>query len=360
MHYCLVKEKIKVVTYYIIFLIIGVLLFLGRTKQFQQFKKVNFFLVGAILMLVSGLHYTPGGDYLAYSIEYEQAKISGFFSGIPIASVLIANLSQLIYDDYATWFFIYAIITVGGISYTLYRRSINFEYSILLFIFMGMWHESFNVVKQYAAIAVLFWAQQFLFTKNLKKWVLSCLGAMCFHPTAILMIPAYFLVTTKVNVKKVIAYVFIAIVLAISYEYLFEVASFLKADTAATALDSDVGSRSVSLLRIVVNCIPAIFYLLMREFHGLKKSNELTVWANFSLLNAMIFIAGSQSVYVTRFSLYTAIFGTLLYPYLLSEIRDRKIRFIVGIIILIAYFIFWNVDVTKTELTSNFQWIFDR
>lgn len=348
------------VTYYIIFLIIGVLLFLGRTKQFQQFKKVNFFLVGAILMLVSGLHYTPGGDYLAYSIEYEQAKISGFFSGIPIASVLIANLSQLIYDDYATWFFIYAIITVGGISYTLYRRSINFEYSILLFIFMGMWHESFNVVKQYAAIAVLFWAQQFLFTKNLKKWVLSCLGAMCFHPTAILMIPAYFLVTTKVNVKKVIAYVFIAIVLAISYEYLFEVTSFLKADTATTALDSDVGSRSVSLLRIVVNCIPAIFYLLMREFHGLKKSNELTVWANFSLLNAMIFIAGSQSVYVTRFALYTAIFGTLLYPYLLSEIRDRKIRFIVGIIILIAYFIFWNVDVTKTELTSNFQWIFDR
>lgn len=347
-------------TYYMMFLIISILLFLGRTEQFQQFRKMNYFLVGAILMLVSGLRYTPGGDYLTYSIEYEQAKTSGFFSGIPIASVLITNLSQIIYDDYATWFFIYALITVGGISYTLYKRSINFEYSILLFIFMGMWHESFNAVKQYAAIAVLFWAQQFLFTKNLKKWALSCLGAMCFHPTAVLMVPVYFLATTKINVKKVIAYAFIAIVLAMSYEYLFDVASFLKADTATTSLDSDVGSRSVNLLRIFVNCVPAVFYLLMSVFHGLKKSSELTIWANFSLLNAMVFIAGSQSVYVTRFALYMAIFATLLYPYLLSEIRDRKIRFIVGIIILIMYFIFWNVDVTKNDLTSNFQWIFDR
>lgn len=348
--------------FYCMLFIVTILLLLGNTKQFHAFRKINYFLVCIILILFSGFRYTPWGDYATYMIGFDHYKSSGLFSGEVIGSVIIAHLTSLISDDYALWFFVYSFFTIGLITYTIYKHSVNYEYSILLFILMGMWHVSFNIVKQYAAIAILFYAQDFIINKQFKRWVLACLVAACFHISALLMIPVYFLLISKVSLKKIILYIFIGIILYVSYQVLFDTMTFLKQGEAVTTMDSAVGERSVNVLRIMVNCVPALLYTYMKYMKvgkQIAENSEIDMLANFSFITAVISLVSMNSVYLARFYAYTDIFSTLLYPYILSRF-SRGIKIVFGIVILICYFIFWSFDLTKGDFAADFDWIFNR
>ena len=47
-----------------------------------------------------------------------------------------------------------SLITVGLVTYTIAKESNYYLISILMYIFLGSWHESFNSVRQSAAAQI--------------------------------------------------------------------------------------------------------------------------------------------------------------------------------------------------------------
>lgn len=347
------------ITYYGMMLIIFLIIFLSKTVQFHGRQKQLVFMIASILIIVSGFRYRVGTDYLTYVRYYDIYKQSSMSFLSQPALTIVARIAALIYDDYATWFFLMALLTIGLIMWSIYKNSINVYLSIVLFVFMGMWHCSFNAVKQYAALAILFFGHKYLIEKNLKMWIVICLIAMTFHVSALIMLPVYFLVERKVDWKQVMLMLALGIGISFSYKILYEIIYFLKQGEHIIAIDSENMTRSVNIFRVLVNCAPIFLYFVFRMLNVIEENEKNRIYINMSLLNAVLYIFGGKSVYLSRFCAYTDIYNVFLVPYLLNGF-SKKSRWMATVLILTLYFFFWRYDLLKTEANYNFQWIFNR
>ena len=331
-------------------------------------------LIAIVLVLVSGLRYRVGTDYAAYMINYEGYKVLKFQS---FGCRVIAIIASWIKDDYSTWFFLMALLTIGLCVYAIANKKEYWQLAVILYLFMGYWHFSFNIVKQSMAMAIILACQDCLLKRHLIKWTIACLVASLFHVSAVIMIPIYFLVTQKITKKQIVITILVGLLISISDEQLFDIIAFLKANEGTESISGSVGARQVNTLRVIVNMIPAILiiplwtkykktdfgtmshFFIDNKIEEVPYGAELTVWSNFALLNAVISFAAHNSVYLTRFCNYTGVFNIFFIPFAVRQINIRGKRIIYTILI-ICYFLFWIFDLSKGSTTAEYHWIFER
>lgn len=311
-----------------------------------------------LLTLVSGLRYMVGTDYPTYVINYELYLHRPLSIFEQPALGIVARISSWIYDDYATWFFIMALITVLPIMYRIFKDNMNPAFSVVLFLFLGCWHGSFNLVKQSAAMAILFLGYKSLVNRKFWRWLIFCLIASMFHITALFMIPVYFLIAPKITVYRTSTLILIGVLILVLYEPLFDMMEFLKQGEGTTGINSSVGSRSVSVLRILVNIAPIAFALAFWKLYD-KNDKRFALLFNMSLFNAIINISSISSVYLNRFCTYTNIFNILFIPYLVKPFKSRT-KFLITTLVCVLYFAFWSYDIYKGSTIRVYQWIFNR
>ena len=74
------------------------------------------------------------------------------------------------------------------------------------------------------------------------------------------------------------------------------------------------------------------------------------------LLNATLMIATSNSTYLARMGIYTAVFLTVGIPELCKEFNYQS-RKIANISIMMAYAMFWWYEISNSGTLSNFRFI---
>ncbi|APH03459.1 EpsG family protein [Bacillus weihaiensis] len=309
------------------------------------------------LILVGGFRWRVGTDYWQYSINYEY-YVNNFWNSLftfeEPGLKFIAWISSIIYDDYTTMFFIASVITITLFVLTLSKYSKMFVFSILLFIFVGVWHGSFNGVKQYLACAIVFAGHRYIINKNLIKYMIVVITASMFHFSVVLMGLLYFVPRTRLNLKHIFILGLATLAIVSSYGFIFElVENFRKSSLATTPY----ALREVSIYRVLVAFAPlAIYFVFTKRF---KLSSEELFYINLLFINAFVVLATSQSAYLARLALYTNAFTIIALPKLLN-MNDKYLKFLLQMIIIILYGIFWYIDVTKSSSLVNYQWIFDK
>ena len=340
--------------------VLAVLLFVVFMKKAVGLNSKTLVVISAIaLIFVAGFRYKVGTDYSVYISNYDVYKESLFSDLSRFGLKLIAVISRLIYDDYATWFFLMSFFTVTLAMVAIYKYSDTPEFSILLYLFLGCWHLSFNIVKQCAAAVVLLVGQKYLFEEKFSKWMLICLLGSLFHVSALLMIPVYFLLKKRVSIKQILLLCFIGLVLYFNYDRLFDLMEFLKEGEGVTSITSAVGEPEVNRLRVLVACSPVLLMLFYKPLYD-ESDVQMRVWTNMSILNAVLYVASMNSVYLTRFCVYTDIFNIFFLPKFFSKMDIKLEKSTLVIICLALYCIFWWTDLSKGSTTQVFHWIFER
>ncbi len=340
--------------------VLAIILFVILLKKVLNLpSKVVVFISAMTLIFVAGFRYEVGTDYPTYVLNYEKYKDLEFTDFSRLGLKLIALFSQFIHDDYATWFFLMSFFTIGLCMVAIYKYSDTPEHSILLYLFLGCWHFSFNIVKQCAAAVVLLVGQKYLFEDKFFKWALVCLFAAIFHVSALLMIPVYFLVRNRVSMKQILLLCFLGLVLYFNYDKLFELIEFMKEGEGITTLTSEVGEREVNRWRVLVACSPVLLMLFYKPLYD-DSDVKMRVWTNMSILNAILYVASMNSVYLTRFCVYTDIFNIFFLPKIFSKMDIKLEKSTLIVICFVLYCIFWWTDLSKGTTLREFQWIFER
>lgn len=324
----------------------------------KDLKKVLFILVTLILLFVAGFRYQVGTDYMQYQKSYSLYKLESLTLLSQPMLTIVALVAEFLYDDPATWFFLMSVITIVPVMKTIWNHSALVSMSILMYLFLGCWHYSFNIVKQSAAAAIIFAAYPALKNREFFKWCLGCAIAALFHVSALLMVPVYFLIGTRISTKRTIFIVAIGIAVTLSYETLFELIAFLKQGESVVQSGWKVSVREVNTLRILVNCVPILLFVMFYKHYD-KENAEFAVLFNASLVNAMLNVASMNSVYLNRFCTYTNIFNILFIPMLFKPLRKKR-TFWIPAVAVILYCAFWAYDLYKGSSTVVFRWIFDR
>lgn len=101
--------------------------------------------------------------------------------------------------NYFWLFFITALIVVYCYLTIIKRYSVNYWFSIFLFITLGVYTFFFNGLRQGIAMAIFALALPYLLEKKLLPYIIVCFFASLFHVTALFMIPFYFLVNLRIK-----------------------------------------------------------------------------------------------------------------------------------------------------------------
>ncbi|WP_448710960.1 EpsG family protein [Microbacterium profundi] len=316
-------------------------------------------MVIAVLAGVSALRWRVGTDYWTYDNIFdryvEELPESFTLVGEP-GLRLLAWLSDAAGAGSAGMFALAAIVTMALIVRTLWRWSPAFAFSIAILIVSGVWHGSFNGIRQYLACAILFAGHRYIIDRKPIRWAFVVLIATFFHVSALVALLMYFVPTKRTSFPIQLAVFALGLVGMFGFASIIE---FVEAFTGDEGLaEGSYVNQSVSLLRIAFAFVPIALYWVFKNRTAVAETNAW-FYVNMLAVYAATYLASANSAYIARFAIYSAPFLAMALVSI-TAVSNPKERALIRGVLLCLFAIFMYVDIAGVSNLSNFQWIFNR
>ena len=280
----------------------------------------------------------------------------GFYS---IATIMY----KILPDNFIAYNFLLAALTFIPIILTIRKYSVNFTFSIILYITMMMYYEGFNGVRQAIAVSLCFSAYPLLYNKKFISYSVVILIAYLFHSTALLMIPLMYLVTRK-SWSKTINITLVILTLTVFalpniWVYLIGFLELIGQEKMANDYSQfNYSDDGINVMRILVAMVPVILSLLF--YKNLKNNNvNIDILINMSLFYLLFLLFGTQLTVLARISSYFGIFNILLIPELASIFKGRD-KLIFKVITITLFFIYMLLLLPVDSNLLPYRFIFNR
>lgn len=175
----------------------------GKTCYVNGKRRSTFIIICIVAFLptiVSGLRYGIGTDYhLTYVRYFDTCRTGNYYGNTYeylyyalnyIVSTLGGNVNIVLYISSVITFLCY----IKGMLY--YGQKISIGVSTLVFMLLS-YNNSMNNVRQWVAVAIVFYGVRYCFEKKFTKYVFTIIAAAGFHVSAAFMLPMYFIVSRK-------------------------------------------------------------------------------------------------------------------------------------------------------------------
>lgn len=305
---------------------------LSQTEANRKSICVSFFI---LLAFLSGFRWDVGIDWMAYYQMFSGNALDNdtLREGMePINLIVCSVLQYFGYGDSRYWIWIMAIIITFFISKSIYLFSPSVFKSFILFVIIGFFFDSLNTIRQFCAISITMYAWLYIFERNLFKYIFWILLALCFHSSAIIMIPIYYIYNLQFNRNQLKLLLLIGLIIApISTIIAPTILKLLPFDTAYkddSVIKYATGSGNIlSYLRMI---FPTIIFIFIIKFKSFIYKNKYSVFfVNMSLIGIWLNLAFPTTQLVIRLSYYFQIALIILIPMICNNkfvsYRNRKV-----------------------------------
>lgn len=259
--------------------------------------------------------------------------------GFRIFSILIKTY---ISQDYHVWLFIIAIISGICIMYPLYNYSCNYGISVFLFMVSCQFTWMLNGMRQFLVACILFACTPIILNKKPLPYIIIVLIMSTIHQSALVMIPAYFIVNSEPWSKRAMIFVGV-IILAILFTSQF--ASLLdrfveNSDYASSMNEFKETDDGTSIIRILVESVPIVMALLYRNKIKDRLTPIIKISINMSLISSGLYIISRiarSGIMLGRLPIYFSLYNMILLPWLIKNIFEKKERRLVNYGMIICY-----------------------
>lgn len=325
-------------------------------------KRINIvFLCGcfSLLFIYSALRVNIGWDYTMYTRGFYKMARSGFetleYQSWEYGFNLLTKVIALLTKDSRIYIAVISAVCLAGPFYVILRYSKKIWLSVLLYINLYFFYCTMNFLRQSIAISIIMFAYTFLINRKLLPYLLLILIASCFHVTALLMIPVYFLANLKFSLKPPILYCFLILWVYISSNDALDIlAAYFRTDYS----ESVFLNEGLALIHIVIPVLTLIAGMRLL-FKNKKIYQEdipkiLVVQTNLMYFSCFWMIIMLRHSILERFSYYTYIFVIIYIPELLSY-ADKKYKHRLNkrFFALTGYINLQNTE--KEELLNDFR-----
>lgn len=300
-------------------------------------------LITSMYCVVSGVRYLNYylGDEWNYRLGFNSfvdMKISQVFSapweiGFNLLTWVLAQIT----NDNQILIFVTGIVTNIIIIQIIAKYTKPFELGIFLYLSTGMFFTSFNIIRQYLALAILLCGIKHLLKKDFKRYLVYILIAASVHKSFLLMIPIYFLVTYKKFFKLLPLILVGTLVFLIAFE---DIMRFILQGGEYSHYVKNIGEvHGVGVIRVLVICIPVIMMVIWRKkLIKIDYNNEIMI--NLLIVGACIMVISTQYVFFARLEVLVGIYNLMMIPQLTRIFRSKRDNMIMYVGILVLYFIY--------------------
>lgn len=164
---------------------------------------VSFILI-AIFCIIAGFRYNVGTDFKTYVYFINLIKDGHDTYMEPGFEILIKFLIGSGFEVQSV-FFISSLITLTFFYLFIIKHSKLYTLSVVIFFLFPIFYlASFNGVRQFIAIGFFLYSLRFILDRKILSYGLFILLGALFHKTILLMLPLYFLLDKKLNLRKTI------------------------------------------------------------------------------------------------------------------------------------------------------------
>lgn len=311
-------------------------------KETDMFCLVYLFVTGLVLLLIAGFRGDFTSDYKGYADLfdlYNKFSFTGIFKsqfGQEIGYVLLNKIVGLFTKNSMYIMIVVSLIIIVLFFIQFKKYSTYIWLSVLMFVNVGAYYISFNIIRQIIAAAIIFSGSRFLYEKKPKNYFIIIAVAALFHKSALIMIPFYFILNFKFNVKKLflastalfVSMTFLELILSIIQKFFY---SYFKMGT--------YGMVGFSFKNVVLPLLVLIFVLVNYSKLDLS-SPKINVWVNAIVFYAFFSFMGLKIQMIQRIAEFFAPYILLLIPWVISRISSKELRVLtiyITILLVISY-----------------------
>lgn len=300
-------------------------------KRNMLISNVFYILSFLVLWLVSALRYRVGTDFYNYYIYFNRihiAEVRNNEYGIWIVGSIIKFFTS------NGQFFIGAcsLITIVLIYMTINKNSLLPELSIILFISFGFYFTSFNIIRQYIALSIVFYAVQLLFQNKGVYFILLIFLASFFHYSAILCLAIFIIYKLQQNNITLRNLVVVGTVFCY-FLYDIIIKNIFLGDYQIYN-NTKYLNEGASITFFIVNLIIITILLFMYNKLIIYNPNN-QLYIILILIGTGISLLGTKSLIINRVSEYFSIYTILVLPDVVGILKDKHLKIMgyVGLII---------------------------
>lgn len=337
-------------------------------------KKIRIITWGGLLIpiLISGFRYGVGTDYNAYNemyrilsglswTDYASLHMSNFEPG----AYVLARLSLFTTNDSRLFFLGFSTLAVVFFYIGVKRYNFSHKYLVFLLFLLTVFPLSMNIARQMAAVSIFFYASSYIIDRKLYNYIFWVVIAACFHKSAILLLPIYFIhlfaqdnrgaSNKKIPVRAIIIGGLIFVGIAFILPWIIDTTlSFPMFEKFAKYETS--GSESKGNILI----LQALLLMLVTSFYSyLSKAKYASFVILMCMINIAINIASLQSIHLSRMALYFSAFYPVLLTYPIYASKALAWRFstiLLLVVYAIVYFYVFFYFLNGSEIFPyNFQ-----
>lgn len=314
-----------------------------REKMFVYFSI-------AIPTIVAGFRsYSVGQDTPAYVQLFKEAYAGITFQKDPGFSLICSFLLH-IFNNPTFLFLTFGFLIYSLIAMRLWelRDVVSFKFSYMAFLCF-YYFETMNCLRQFIAVAILFWASRYLMQGKYVKYICFIFVAYVFHVTALLGFLSFFgeLYNWKLLEKKQKRFIMVMIIVGAcssSYVINYMINRTVYYMHYFKHMVVDVGFRLYALLGIFILSI-LVFDNYRSDIYqpnGIKEIYLLSTTRLYYIFALLLSSAGYFFPYMERLGWTYVLFEGVYYGMLVNE-RKKLRRWILKIpIIIIMLYILLN------------------
>lgn len=295
---------------------------INKLRYNEKVEKLLLFLLFLMLFIVSAIRKHVGTDYGTYLYYYSGIENKIYDGeGMEIGYFYLNKITKYLFGGEYTIFIVTSLIIIGLVYLTVKKFSVDPLLSIILFMCIGFYIESFNIIRQSIAISLIFYSYKYCETKF--KWIISILIAALFHRTALLVIPFFLIAKMNLQKKHYEIIIIVGVFLFLSYGrtvvYLTNII-----EGFSDYKDSIFVTQGANPIRTIISISILVFcFSAYEEIMNDKKIKFAFTMLIFANIFALFMMKGKIFARVVG---YFDVFSILIIPYVIKHMKKYKMK----------------------------------
>ncbi len=328
-----------------------------HSKETGLYKLLVALISALPLIIIAAIRYDVGKDYLYGYVPYFRYVDSGRGQGnFEWLYYMLNQIVSWLKGDYTWVFAASAFIFLVPIFLAILKDSPYPRVSVFLLVGMTYYFIFFNTMRQLMGCAILLLSLRYIEQKRLIPFLLCVAIASGFHITCLLFIPIYFIASIEFKPRTIAAVTVVFFALSGVIAPLLTNIIYRTRYIVYIGSRFDTGERGyvVLLMNIVITCFATVYY----KQHD-KKFRLYYILQVFALWIAAI---TGRVPLINRVRWMFGLPAIILIPMTLEGIKKKRTRIIIGVAIIVLYFIYasYTIGVLNSNKVLPYRTIFDR
>lgn len=352
---------------YLLLFVYLLLLYLINTAFFPE-KNISFTALLPFFILSALRDSSIGNDTMSYLSIFDRIKLGQLDiqnTNFEIGYIKLNQLTAYFFTNIQSILVVTSILIYLGYFFFIKKNSEAPIFSVFLFMSLGYFGNSMNVIRQQLAMSIIFFAWHYLNKNKIIIPVCLIIAASLFHNTALIFLLAIFIRKVKVNKISLSVLFFITVIGYVAYQPLLQI--FLKIFPMYNSYLGSIYMAGGVRIASVMNLFILILILLAGLiFKPDENSKDFTyslwnTWTLYIMISIGLTVLSFNFNLIARSAEYFSVFSIVYIPLLIKSIKNKNLKILlVFSLMMLGTMFFFFIQVYRPEWNVIYPYKFYR